>query len=275
VASRRETHGEAQGLCRGRRCHGRSRRGSRDVHGSRVRGSVHRLVRSGPRQPSGDSRAATTSHHQTPALAQRHHSDAPAEHHTSDRPFAPAVFQSRGPARHGRRASSWAAAIELEQFGATVLGFVARSKRRACPSPLECSGGLLEGSRTQSTVKVLKELSGRAALVAVSSKRHVEVGVGPLNGGVLSPPWFLDSPVRPRGQHTIRVFVTAPAVGPLGQGRDHDLDARHHGVRGGSAGRDRRRTRARGWTGGTCAVPSRRVDSAQSGTTIQVGVTRR
>jgi len=142
VGSRRETHGHGQGLCRGRWCHGGGRRGGRDIHGPCDGGSVHGLVPSGRRQPSGNARAATA-HHHGPALApgrhgsdpvQRHNSGVPSHHYGSDRTIAPAVFRERRvPTRHHRRASSCAAAIGLDRFGAIVLGFIAPSARRTRP----------------------------------------------------------------------------------------------------------------------------------------------
>ncbi len=173
--------GDAQGRCRGRGSHGRSRRGGSGVHDSCVRGSVHRLVQGGRRPPPGDSRAATARYHHTSALAQRRHGsdraqqldrDVPAQHHRSDRTFAPAVFQSRrGPARQGRRASPCAAAIDIERFGAIVLGFVAPSERRACPGHADDIGTGHEpsGARASRTKQVGRS---RVSRVKHDRRRH-------------------------------------------------------------------------------------------------------
>jgi hypothetical protein len=172
VASQPETRGGAHGLCRGCGCHGRSRRGGSSVHGSRVRGSVLRLAGTEQRPPRGDPRAAITQHHHTllaqrrhrSVLAQRRHRSVLAQHRRSDGPC-------RDSARHGGRASSRSVAVELEQFGATALGFVDRSEGRASPGPHDCSVGVADmpgrprkvaAGSGRSTVEVLQELSGRA-----------------------------------------------------------------------------------------------------------------
>jgi hypothetical protein len=172
VASQRETRGGAHGLCRGCGCHGRSRRGGSSVHGSRVRGSVRRLAGSKQRPPRGDSRAAIAQHHHTPVLAQRRHRSVLGQRR--HRPVLAQHRRSDGPcrdsARHGGRASSRSAAVELERSGATVLGFVDRSEARASPGPHDCSVGVADmpgrprkvatGSG-RSTVEMFQELSGR------------------------------------------------------------------------------------------------------------------
>ena len=75
------------------------------------------------------------------------------------------------PRHHGGRASSCAAAVELERFGATVLGLVAPSERRASPGDADDIGTGHEhsGARSSRTQQVGRS---RVSRVKHDRRRH-------------------------------------------------------------------------------------------------------